>query len=200
MTQLSTVPRWALDQVWKPAGRRGPKRERTYTTGRSFDHSRPCGPLAPWRQDKTSGLWVIPPSGQQPAPPKAGVFKLPESNLSQNEMRYWYGSPLQYSNWRACRCCETVCLSAEQLKAHKASQPYDTRTNNTCFKLLDLAYKLLLREKKCVVCGTHTLWDKWGVPLCKHTSCVTSWLFTAKPMPDALEDKLLQASLMGGAD
>jgi hypothetical protein len=47
---------------------------------------------------------------------------------------------------------------------------------NGCTTKLVEAYKLLLRDKKCVICDKTTSHTKWGVPLC-NTTCVLRFQF-----------------------
>ncbi len=58
-----------------------------------------------------------------------------------------------------------------------------------CCKKLIAAYKLLARDKVCVICNQRTSKDKWGVPLCGNT-CQQAWC-EADSQPKALHDALL---------
>ncbi len=43
-----------------------------------------------------------------------------------------------------------------------------------CAKRLCAAYKLLLRDRMCVICNVKTSHTKWGVPICGST-CEQAW-------------------------
>jgi hypothetical protein len=46
--------------------------------------------------------------------------------------------------------------------------------NFGCAKKLTAAYKLLLKDRRCVICNEKTSKEKWGVPLCSEI-CLEKW-------------------------
>lgn len=57
-----------------------------------------------------------------------------------------------------------------------------------CAKRLCAAYKLLLRDKICVICNAKTGHTKWGVPMC-GSACEQAWC-EVETCPKALHEAL----------
>ncbi len=57
-----------------------------------------------------------------------------------------------------------------------------------CAKRLCAAYKLLLRDKVCVICNAKTSQTKWGVPMCS-SACQQAWC-EIETQPSALTNAL----------
>ncbi len=57
-----------------------------------------------------------------------------------------------------------------------------------CAKRLCAAYKLLLRDRVCVICNAKTSHTKWGVPMC-GSACEQAWC-EVETCPKALHEAL----------
>jgi len=57
-----------------------------------------------------------------------------------------------------------------------------------CAKRLCAAYKLLLRDRVCVICNAKTSHTKWGVPICS-SACEQAWC-EVDTCPKALHEAL----------
>lgn len=79
-----------------------------------------------------------------------------------------------------CRVCSSIFYERVSRQNH---------LNGGCSNSLLAAYKLLLLDKKCVVCDTRTSEQKWGVPLCKNQQCHATFKHV-DPTPQALSDAL----------
>jgi hypothetical protein len=86
--------------------------------------------------------------------------------LHLNEYRFWRASGTN----GCCRLCMAIVPTTAERRAHQ-------RERSCTVKLVD-AYKLLLKDMKCVVCDTKTTHKMWGVPLCGQT-CIARWQFEA---------------------
>ena len=80
-----------------------------------------------------------------------------------------------------CRCCGHVGKRDMKIRRLHLSQ-------GGCATKLCEAYKLLLRDRKCVVCDQKTLFKKWGVPICS-SSCEQAWC-EVEAHPSALQAAL----------
>lgn len=195
-TFLHDMPDWMLKHTARQGGRRQKKRERDWSGYRPMVQPQSDLAMFPWGP----GRRVIPLSGpvdrrrERESKPK---FRLPPSNLQSNELRYWSGTKLQTSGFRQCRLCGQQGCMPNIWMRHEGSQPFNQETNLSCFKILDLAYKLLLPSKKCVICDAHTGWTKWGVPICRTEKCLKVWIYDSHPMPDALEAAVLEVDRRG---
>ena len=107
------------------------------------------------------------------------VFGRPDHPMqfSNEEFRFWCVEMVDDKpNIAVCRACESTAYLKGSRDIHK---------EQGCPKSLVEAYKLLLRDSKCVICDSETTHQKWGVPLCKHGSCITDFMHE-QPQPDAL--------------
>lgn len=86
-----------------------------------------------------------------------------------------------------CRCCGHVCYSENERRTHLRAMG--------CSKKLVEAYKLLLRDMKCVVCDVLSRTQKWGVPL--HMSCEKAWM-EELAAPSGLEGAFMVLEARGG--
>jgi len=87
-----------------------------------------------------------------------------------SDFRFWQVvMNLNRQVWRCqCRQCGGIVLSNTMRRTHS-----DTLG---CYDQLVEAYKLLQRDKRCVICDNVTTKQKWGVPLCSST-CIEKWCF-----------------------
>lgn len=113
------------------------------------------------------------------------------SDIKSTRLKAYNNGPLglnEYRFWRSagtdgmCRCCLAVVKGVDERRVHQR--------NLSCTVKMTEAYKLLLRDRKCVVCDVETTQTKWGIPLCK-AMCVARWQFEAgagaAPLRQALE-------------
>lgn len=96
------------------------------------------------------------------APTMALVPALVPTEKELNELRFWSISPSGASH---CRACNLIEWTAADRQRHQA--------DSNCTKVLVQAYRLLLRDMKCVVCDGSTQHTKFGVPLCQ--GCVSKF-------------------------
>jgi|ERR671923_136941 hypothetical protein len=94
------------------------------------------------------------------------------------EYRFWAADLTDPTDLLAeCRCCSSVFGNEIGRKLHLG--------NNGCAKKLTAAYKLLLKDKICVVCDQKTHGkQKWGVPICGPV-CQQVWC-ESQAQPNAL--------------
>lgn len=90
-------------------------------------------------------------------------------NLQLADYRFWVGNRLSASKMARCRCCGQVGLNPINRKAHMEK--------TKCTSILVLAYSMMVKDRLCVVCDTHTSWTRWGAPL--HKGCMESFMFEA---------------------
>ena len=100
------------------------------------------------------------------------------------EYRFWAMATLNENTPCVveCRCCGSVQGHTRQARVFHHAQ-------GNCTKRLCSAYKLLLLDKRCVICNMKTFGDKYGVPLC-CSGCIQAWC-EAEPQPAALLNALL---------
>lgn len=107
------------------------------------------------------------------------TYKPPLTKEFENwEYRFWVAD-IDASGRLAsaeCRCCNSLFHIMEGRRLHGA--------NNGCFVKLTSAFKLLLRDKKCVICNQSTIKQTWGVPLC-GSGCMEAWC-SIEGQPDSL--------------
>ncbi len=107
----------------------------------------------------------------------AGHGEVPSGNLSNEEYRYWIGSPYPASTLAICRACRTQVWTGESRLAHSKDDKFVVG-GERCAKRLTMAYAILLREPQCVVCKAQRYGsEKWGVPLCNKNDCLRKWKF-----------------------
>lgn len=80
-----------------------------------------------------------------------------------------------------CRCCLMIVKGVDERRKHQ-------RALNCTTKMVE-AYKLLLRDRKCMVCDKETPCTKWGIPLCQSL-CIARWQFEAGAGAPALRQAL----------
>lgn len=146
------VPRWVITQICMPHGvRLGKMRE--YPVEETDENPRRGWP-------KHFGFGGVMTPIKQYAPPELkGVF--------QNwEYRFWAASlEIHTSPVIECRACHKM-YGKEDRTGHPSERE--------CYNRLCSAYKLLLKDKRCVICNTRTTKEKWGVPLCTN-GCQQAW-------------------------
>lgn len=98
-------------------------------------------------------------------------------NLQEHLYQFWIGSPVNMSNRSICRACSTVCYGDADRISHRDKSKQFYKAQVSCWFVLTMAYKKILEDKKCVVCGgdNHGR-SKWGVPICS-LECVKTWKF-----------------------
>ena len=90
--------------------------------------------------------------------------------VKHGDYRYWAGYHPQEHNpaYATCRSCGQVCLNKEDRQKHSRDEG--------CGRLLTDAYKLLLRDRICVICDLPTQVQHFGLRLCCK-DCVHEWCF-----------------------
>lgn len=175
---LVRVPRWIIRKAWEPNGIRLPRR---------------ISLTAEPPKVETKVVGFIPKSGIKSASlakdaPQVHinnehtiVLSSPKLEFEHWEYRFW---SVDIVNWEPmcteCRCCGQVFSNRVPRRKHGKEKG--------CFDTLTESYKLLLKDMKCVICDKHTLDTAWGVPLCKTTMCMDTWMHR-----DAQPNALLQA-------
>lgn len=162
-----TLPRYILTTMNMPGGRR---------TAKKPVFKAPAPPMSWWDRHKMQE-----PKGYQPEELK-GVFEGWEYRFWS--MNTWLSPSAKYGKGiiTECRGCGTVGSTEQKIRQMHFNQ-------GGCAKRLCAAYKLLLRDKLCLVCNTKTTQQKWGVPLC-GSACQQAWCET-ETQPKALIDALL---------
>lgn len=84
--------------------------------------------------------------------------------LDLNEYRFWRA----HEGKGRCRACMDVVATTKERIEHQKTKG--------CTRTLVEAYKLLLRDRMCVVCDRKTEHTKWGVPMCSN-ACLFRWQF-----------------------
>lgn len=105
------------------------------------------------------------------------------------EYRFWAMALLDNAPAAAlieCRACGSLQGHTRQARVFHHAQ-------GKCTSKLCEAYKLLLKDERCLICDAKTGQTKYGVPLCS-SACVQAWC-EAEPQPKALMNALL---LVGG--
>lgn len=158
-----TLPRWVITNLCMPGGRRQGKK-----------------PKLPVQE---RGVHVYTAKGFQ----KHEVYTPSEfEDLFRCwEYRFWAAVLDKKSVVAECRCCGSIGgqnIAARQLHIAQGG----------CSKRIIAAYKLLLRDERCVICNNKTHQQAWGVPLC-GSGCKQAWCET-EAQPKALADAL---SLIG---
>lgn len=144
-----TLPRWIITNKFMPAGRRTAKK-----------------PTYNWEQNYRQSAPVYPASKDFSPFDIKGVFE-------GWEYRFWAVSMLESSAIRAptviaeCRACGGV--GGQDVISRRMHSD-----RGGCCKKLCAAFKLLLRDKICVICNMKTGNQKWGVPLCS-SGCQQAW-------------------------
>lgn len=108
---------------------------------------------------------------------KQQTAELPLGNLDKNGYRYWIGAEERTSRFSKCRACRMTLLSDEDRVAHTEKFK--------CTVVLTDAFKLLLRDGRCVVCDSQTQNQRYGMPLCSNV-CIKNWMFESKDMQAGL--------------
>ena len=136
------------------------------------------------------GGWRQPPKPEIPKPPKPTYSAKPSVKITEVASLMLNGFALwEYRFWAAalsldersvtaeCRGCQAVFSNEKARKAHIGDVG--------CAKRLTEAFKLLLKDKMCVICNMRSYQEKWGVPLCSP-ACVEAWC-KVESQPDALK-------------
>lgn len=107
------------------------------------------------------------------------AYEPPDSpQFKKWEYRFWVADIDAKGRLAAaeCRCCNAQFHQMEGRQQHLSK--------NGCSVKLVEAFKLLLMDKKCVICNKWTQGQVWGVPICS-SGCEEAWC-TAEAQPDAL--------------
>ena len=122
--------------------------------------------------------WYVAPTFSHQAPT---TFKRhypeDESNLSENELRFWAGGRSLMSPIATCRCCGKFINSNVSNKPLKQLIK-EHQSEFKCTKVLVEAYKLLHEKKACAMCNQSTEAKRYGVHLCKEI-CMSEWRFSS---------------------
>jgi hypothetical protein len=96
-------------------------------------------------------------------------------DFDKSEFRFWMPDTYkEHVLTASCRYCGSIMTSPRLRTEHHQT--------HGCTKGLVAAYKLLGRDRKCVVCDTDCRAEKWGVPLCSDT-CINKWCYdVAQPV------------------
>jgi len=98
------------------------------------------------------------------------------------EFRFWamatFGNAMRVTECRAC-----THLGEDDMKVRRMHGK-----QGGCWKRLIEAYKLLLKDKRCVICDLRTDKVKWGIPVCS-SACQQAWCET-EATPRALQQAL----------
>jgi hypothetical protein len=98
------------------------------------------------------------------------------------EYRFWAAAEMEDGRGviTECRACQSVFSSSAARKEHLGRMG--------CSRRLVDAFKLLLKDKMCVICNMRSYQEKWGVPLCSK-ACCEAWC-AVEAQPDALKQAL----------
>lgn len=111
-----------------------------------------------------------------------------QGNLSNDDYQYWVGARTMVSEYCKCRACGKVLYPAT-LKARKEHNEVWA-----CSKQLQMAIRLLVKDTRCVVCGTVGKHRKWGVPICSE-ACQLAWMFDTHALYPVMLTALREAEL-----
>jgi hypothetical protein len=97
------------------------------------------------------------------------------ANWDNWEYRFW-AADINEGNCvvAECRACGSMFGGSEGRGIHLAKMG--------CAKRLVAAFKLLLKDRRCVICNERTGLDKWGVPLCSAI-CIETWSHSESQPP-----------------
>jgi hypothetical protein len=102
--------------------------------------------------------------------------KVPK-DFSNWEFRFWAaynGGDEDGQAFCECRGCNMYTWDTVVRRSHLGQMG--------CGRLLTNSFKLLLRDKKCVICDAETNKTEWGVPICSE-SCRRKWMYEeAQPL------------------
>lgn len=107
-----------------------------------------------------------PPVSMQRYLPSIYKPKLSVSSINGDIYRFWKVETYPEGETYTCRRCKGISLSHADRIAHLKGYG--------CAKTLISAYKLLLRDMRCVICDIRTDNMKWGVPICTG-ACERQW-------------------------
>lgn len=179
------LPRWYLRRIAVPAGRWLSKKTKL-SPSFAWDRTIPDGRLPAHYHGVRHPLhgFVGTPTGLRDFldGDEDPTISLPEGNLPLGEYRFFCGHIDRKSVLVKCRGCNGLISGERARKAHTEA--------TGCTTKLVKAYRLLLRDHKCVICDAHTNSGdrKWGVPLCGRM-CTVKWMFSLE-RPDALMNAL----------
>jgi hypothetical protein len=138
--------------------------------------------LPPWSQSASHGanrgIVTHMPLTSKPQS-LTGEAYISAQSVSENEARFWAGVR-GAGGYSQCRACQRVCWGPSERLRHK--------NEYRCTVDLVEAYKLLLRDRKCVVCDSETSEARYGVPLHMET-CIQR--FRSHSDSRAIEEALL---------
>lgn len=98
------------------------------------------------------------------------------------EYRFWAMSTVNSKLLvTECRCCQN-------LGSSNTTQRRQHFKLNRCSSKLIEAYKLLLKDKRCIICNAKTIKATWGVPLCGD-ACIEAFC-EVESQPMALKQAL----------
>ena len=83
----------------------------------------------------------------------------------------------------------TECRSCGAITPESRNARQEHHKHGGCAKKLTEAYKLLLRDCRCVICDLRTTKTKWGVPMCS-SGCEQAWCET-EASPNCLVGALM---------
>lgn len=143
-----TLPRWYLKEKFSPSGQRLFKKPKVVV------------------QRELPSVYQRPTLITVFTPGKVGP-----KHFDGTEYRYWAAAPLEENRENdiyvsECRACGSMFTTKEDRRDHHSKMG--------CTKKLVAAYKLLLRDNKCVICDKVTTKEKFGVPLCGD-ACISLW-------------------------
>lgn len=166
------VPRWVIRKSWQKAGFRLPERK-------LFIQLKPMIVEAMEKQDH-SNRWGI----RKPTYTDSENIVLADITMdfSHWEFRFW-GVGIVGVTPTVCECrgCGHTCVTKPSRKAHLG-------TSGCTTKIIG-AYKLLLRDSRCVICDQKTSNTSFGVPLCIQGGCYGDFLHQ-ESQPRALAEAL----------
>lgn len=177
MTKL-TVPRWFIRCKALEGGIRLPKRPEKQHFG--FVQSYPADQSRP-----NNVTTISPDAGAVPSGRKIGdlwdidqLYTGVGEKFDPGDYRYWfpYMNTWGIINRVMCRKCGSLCLTKWSRKSHFEQ--------TSCGGTLVESYKLLLRDRKCIMCDAISKKMRWGIPFCSE-NCIYQWAI-GQPKPQAL--------------
>jgi len=199
----SRIPRWLLASIAFPRGEKLPKLKKPSLRDQAHDWAKlpssgiqtgdrdrlslyrcfVCHDLIPvgeryydtdhagYRHEKCKPIIIVPKETEW----RNTNFKPPEGNLGNAEYRWWIGHRIKESDFAMCRRCRTIVRSPEARLSHKADKQY-FMNELPCTVILGIAYKMLERRQRCIVCSRETTNTRYGVFIC-CPYCETMWKF-----------------------
>ena len=143
------VPRWMISKMIHRGGQRLPKK---------VSFAQPVIPFVQrdWKRYISGGTTMM--SRQK--------LVMDDKNFAFDnwEYRFWCVETTDIGPQLAtCRMCGSSFFAKEARRSHLNA--------DGCAKRILTAYGLLLRDKLCIVCDTHTSHTEWGAPMCMGGTC-----------------------------